>query len=251
MHRVLIGLGMLIGAFVAVIGVEIVVMSRREFVPQEPDYTVDARVQPATSSTGSVIRLAVLGDSTVAGVGSPSEVESLPVLIAQRVADATAREVHVTGFGISGARTASLLADQLPLVVAEYDAVVLVIGSNDATHATFWPDMRSQTQEMLEQATALGAPVILASTPRFAGTEIIPEPLRTLVDRYSTVLRGEQRAAVATVPGARLVNLADVAPRFKGVPEATSDDGFHPGPIGYGFWADALAPAVVEALEAG
>ncbi len=110
--------------------------------------------------------------------------------------------------------------------------------------------MRSQAQEMLEQATALGAPVILASTPRFAGTEIIPEPLRTLVDRYSTVLRGEQRAAVATVPGTRLVNLADVAPRFKGVPEATSDDGFHPSPIGYGFWADALAPAVVEALEA-
>ena len=25
---------------------------------------------------------------------------------------------------------------------------------------------------------------------------------------------------------------------------ATSVDGFHPSPIGYGFWADALAPAV-------
>jgi lysophospholipase L1-like esterase len=45
------------------------------------------------------------------------------------------------------------------------------------------------------------------------------------------------------------VDLAEQAsPRFLGVPEATSPDGFHPSPVGYGFWADALAPAVVEAL---
>lgn len=248
MRRLLIAAGMLVGAFGAVIGIEIVVMSRREFVPQLPDYTIEERVQPAAAGSGDVIRLAVLGDSTVAGVGSPTAAESLPVLIAQRVADATSREVQVTGFGISGAHTASLAAEQLPMVTAEYDAIVLVIGSNDATHATFWPELRSQTETMLERATELGAPVILASTPRFAGTEIIPEPLRTLVDRYSTLLRGEQRAAVESVPGSRLVNLADVAPRFKGVPEATSDDGFHPSPIGYGFWADAIAPAVVSSL---
>ncbi|MBA3586444.1 MAG: SGNH/GDSL hydrolase family protein, partial [Chloroflexi bacterium] len=41
------------------------------------------------------------------------------------------------------------------------------------------------------------------------------------------------------------------SPRFEGRPEATSSDGFHPSPIGYGFWADAIAPAVVAAFEAG
>jgi lysophospholipase L1-like esterase len=70
-----------------------------------------------------------------------------------------------------------------------------------------------------------------------------------MVDRYSGVLRAEQVAAVEAVPGARFVDLAaEASPRFLGVPEATSSDGFHPSPVGYGFWADALAPAVVDGV---
>ena len=94
--------------------------------------------------------------------------------------------------------------------------------------------------------------MILAGTPRFSGTQIIPEPLRTMVDRYAGVLRGEQRAAVGERAGVRFVDLAsEASPRFAGRPDATSSDGFHPSPIGYGFWADAIAPAVVEALGPG
>jgi lysophospholipase L1-like esterase len=71
-----------------------------------------------------------------------------------------------------------------------------------------------------------------------------------MVDRYSGVLRGEQRAAAAGRRGVWFVDLAaDASPRFEGVPDATSSDGFHPSPIGYGFWADAIAPAVVDALS--
>lgn len=48
----------------------------------------------------------------------------------------------------------------------------------------------------------------------------------------------------------RFVDLAaEASPRFAGVPEATSSDGFHPSPIGYGFWADAIALTVVNALS--
>ena len=248
-RRVLLAAGLGMTAFVALIGVELVLLSRREYLPSDPGYVVDARVEPPGGSTGASSRMAVLGDSTVAGVGSPTEAESLPVLIADRVAAATGRAVEVTGFGVPGARTGTLTSEQLPLVGDDYDVLVLVIGSNDATHATFWPTLGRQTDEMLETATALGAPVILAGTPRFSGTEIIPEPLRTMVDRYSGVLRGEQLAAAAGRPSVRFVDLAaDASPRFQGVPEATSSDGFHPSPIGYGFWADAIAPAVVDAL---
>lgn len=252
MRRLLVAAGWAVVGFVGVIAVEFVLLSRREYLPSDPGYVVDTRVEPRAGASGRAVRLAVLGDSTVAGVGSLTEAESLAALIAERVGEATGRAVQVTGFGVSGARTASLTADQLPLVDGAFDAVVLVIGSNDATHATPWWTLRSQTVEMLERATALGVPVVLAGTPRFSGTEIIPEPLRTMVDRYSGVLRGEQRAAVEAVPGARFVDLAaDASPRFSGVPEATSSDGFHPSPVGYGFWADAISPAVVAALEDG
>ena len=250
MRGLLVAVGFIVGALVALIGVELVLLSRREYLPSDPGYVVEARVEPRKGGAGDPVKLAVLGDSTVTGVGSPTHAESLPVLIAQRVADATGRPVEVTGFGDSGARTATLTANQLPRVGDGFDALVLVIGSNDATHATFWPDLRRQTLEMLERATALGAPVVLAGTPRFSGTEIIPEPLRTMVDRYSGVLRGEQRAAANEAAGVRFVDLAaEASPRFAGVPAATSADGFHPSPIGYGFWADAIAPEVVDALS--
>ena len=251
-RRVLAVIGLAVVGFGALIGVELFLLSRREFLPSDPGYRVETRIEPATGAGDAApLRLAVLGDSTVAGVGSPTELESLPVLIAQRVADGVARPVEVTGFGVPGARTGTLTPDQLPLEAGAFDVVVLVIGSNDATHATPWPDMRRQTLEMLDDASASGALVVLAGTPRFSGTQIIPEPLRTMVDRYSGILRGEQRAAVAAFPDARFVDLAaDASPRFEGRPDATSSDGFHPSPIGYGFWADAIARVVVETLAA-
>ena len=251
-RRVLVGVGLAVVGLVALIGIEILMLSRREYLSEDPGYRVDARLDPTSGSTDEApVRLAVLGDSTVAGVGSPTELESLPVLVAQRVADLAGRPVEVTGFGISGARTATLTSEQRPFPDG-FDAVVLVVGSNDATHATPWYDLRRQTVEMLDRATAGEAAVILAGAPRFSGTEIIPEPLRTMVDRYAGVLREEQRAAAADFPGVRFVDIAaDASPRFQGRPEATSSDGFHPSPIGYGFWAEAIAPAVVAALDAG
>ena len=239
--------GLVLGAISGLVGVELLLLTRRAYLPGDPGYRVSCRVGP---SSGEVVRLAVLGDSTVAGVGAPTEAESLPVLIAKRVAAATGRPVEVRGFGVSGARTATVLADQLTGVEAGYDVLVLVVGSNDATHATPWPAFREQVEAMLRRAITTAPVVVLAGTPRFAANEIIPEPLRTLVDRYAGVLRREQEAAVAAVPGVRFVDLAaEASPRFLGAPEATSPDGFHPSPVGYGFWADALAPAVVEGLE--
>lgn len=247
MRRLALGVGLALGAFVGLIGVELVVLTRREFLPMDPGYRVDTRVGP---SGGAPLRLAVLGDSTVAGVGSPTMAESLPVLIAERVATVTGRPVHVRGFGVSGARTATVLRDQLPLVGGTFDAVVLVVGSNDATHATPWPTFRDQAEAMLRRAAEVAPVVVLAGTPRFHANPIIPEPLRTMVDRYSAVLRREQVAASAAVAGARFVDLAaEASPRFLAAPEATSSDSFHPSPIGYGFWADALAPAVIAGLE--
>ena len=246
-------LALLIGlpvGLLALIGLEVALLSRREFLPPDPGYRIDAVVQPAAGSTAPVLELAVLGDSTVAGVGSPTEAESLAVLVAQRVADALVRPVHIVGHGVAGARTATV-GVQLDAVADGTDALLIVVGANDATHATPWPAFAEQTRALLAAAAAGGRPVVLGSTPRFHGTDIIPQPLRFMVDTYAGVLRGEQRAAVAATPGTRLADLALVAPRFEGVPEATSRDGFHPSPIGYGFWADALAAELVAGLQIG
>lgn len=244
-------IGVALGGIAGLIGTELVLLSRREFLPLDPGYVVDQLVPSPSGAVDAPVRLAVLGDSTVAGVGSPTAAESLPALIAQRVAVGTGRAVRVTGHGVSGARTATA-ATQLARVDGRVDAIVLIVGANDATHATPWPRFRRELEALLS-ATAARAPVIvLAGTPRFHRNPVIPEPLRTFVDRYAGLLRGQQRAAARAARGVRFVDLAaEASPRFLGVPEATSVDGFHPSPIGYGFWADALAPAVVAGLDGG
>ncbi len=239
-----------------------------EYLPSDPGYTIDTTVGPPGGEPGGEpVNLVVLGDSTVAGVGSPSLEESLPVLVAERVAERLHRPVHVIGFGVSGARTATVLENQVPMLAeldpdastasrpgsaapaAGPDVVLIVIGGNDVTHVTPPWAMRRQTAALIEGAREVsGAPVVIGGIPQFRTVPALLQPLRWAVGRYANVLREAQRGA-ARAAGAPYVDIAALAsPRFIGKPESMSSDGFHPAPLGYSFWADALAPAVANAL---
>lgn len=234
-------------AFVALLAVEAVLAGTIEPIAH-PDYEVDTTVAPRQGWTGDrTLRMVMLGDSTVAGLGAPTAAESLAVQTAQRVADRTGMRVAVVGHGVSGARTADLVEQQIPrLIGAAADVVVVVIGSNDATHATpVWrfDDHTRAVLEAVEHASE-GAPMVLGGVPLFGSATALAQPLRWVVDQYAKPLRGIQRR-VAAEQDITFVNIAvEASPRFRGVPEAMSADRFHPAPVGYGFWADALAAAV-------
>ena len=73
MRRIIAFIGLAVVALGALIGIELFLLSRREFLPSDPGYRIESRVEPAVGVAGSpALRLAVLGDSTVAGVGSPT-----------------------------------------------------------------------------------------------------------------------------------------------------------------------------------
>lgn len=250
-RRALLGVGIgLPLALVAVVGVEVVMAVTAEYLPLEPGYVVDGVAVPAGDSAAEPLRLFVLGDSTVAGVGSATAEGSLAVLIAERVAERLDRPVQATALGISGARTDDIAAEQVPRIVGEPDAVVVVIGSNDVTHVTPPWGFAERTARMLAAVrTATGAPVVLGGIPEFRTVPALAQPLRWIVGRYAVPLREAQRTAAAAVPGVTFVDIAaEASPRFIGRPETMSSDGFHPSEVGYGLWADALAPAVVDAV---
>ena len=311
----------LVAALVAVLLVEVVVAVGRQYLPNDPGYVIDVTAEPAAEAPGRAgavgagdvtavggtaggavepVRVAMLGDSTVAGVGAPSVEGSLPAQVAQRVADALGRPVRVVGFGVAGARTADIAGQAAALGTGDpmgdpagdgtggsmggwtsgsaddgmgaVDAVVVCVGSNDVTHVTpFWV-MDDRTAAMLRAVRRIaGAPVVLGGIPRFREVPSLDEPLRSVTDAYGAVLRRAQRDGVAAAradlggppgdppedgllegalpEGVAFVDLAALAsPRFFGRPASMSSDGFHPSPLGYGFWADALAPAVVDAV---
>ena len=246
-------------AMVALLGIEIVVALSGEY-HVDVDYVVDQHVgSPSGDGRTDPFRLVILGDSTAAGVGADNESTSLPVQIARRVARGSGRMVHVTGFGVSGARTSTVLTEQVPLLPhsgmdgSGIDAVVIVVGSNDVTHVTPPWSLTQHTRDLMNALrTRTGAPVILGGIPRFAGVDALAQPLRGLTDRYAGVLRTRQEHAVEGLDGVTFVDIASLAsPRFIGRPEAMSSDAFHPSGVGYGFWADALAPPVTVIAARG
>ena len=237
--------------FVAVLAGEAVLATRGEYLPEDPGYVVAATATPAAApGDGAPLRMVVLGDSTVAGLGAETETDSVAVQTAQRVADEIGRPVEVRGLGVSGARTADVLNEQIPQIVSgEADVVVIVIGSNDTTHLT--PPWRFDdlTRSMLTRASeqAGDVPVVLGGVPLFGSATALRQPLRGVVDLYAKVLRRIQRDVAAETAGVEFVNIAvEASPRFVGVPDAMSRDRFHPAATGYGFWADALAAGVVR-----
>ena len=259
-------LGALVGAFAGLVAIQFMRLRRMEFLPGHPGFYINHVVGPsAREPNGRRLRLVVLGDSTTAGVGVERPEDALPYLLAQRVADAEATEVHVVSYGWAGARVADLERVQLPRALEPIrrtetepflpgaDIVAVVIGANDATHNTPPARFRSSLRTTLDgiRAAAPRARVVLAGIPAFRGAIPRIEPLIFLADQYARLLRPIGRAE-ARRAGVAFADLAAEVPerlRGHGRTDVLSRDEFHPSVIGYTAWADVIAEALIRGPE--
>jgi lysophospholipase L1-like esterase len=191
---------------------------------------VDVTVAPSGGVLISemVVEMAAFGDSAMAGVGVDHVEDSLPVQLAQRVADSTGCPVHVVGYAVSGARTIDVLTGQVPGVRREPDVSVLLVGTNDVIGVTAPVTLARSSRALLDALVSLGAPVVMASLPKFRAMRLVPHPL--------------MEAVLVDVVGA-------VGSEFVTDEALMSADSFHPSAAGYGRIADALVPAVLSVLE--
>ncbi len=254
-------LGTAAGAFAGVVAVQLMRLRRIEFLPGHPGFYINHVVPAgAGTSSGPRLRLAVLGDSTTAGVGVERAEDALPHLLARHIADAEARAVHVVSYGWAGARVADLVRAQLPRALEplratetdpflpQADVVAIVIGANDATHNTppgrFRADLRTTLDGI--RAAAPRARVVLAGIPAFRGALPKIQPLIFLADQYARLLRPISRSE-AMRAGAAYADLAsDVPPRLRGRTDVLSSDQFHPSVVGYSAWAEVIAEALSD-----
>jgi lysophospholipase L1-like esterase len=213
---------------------------------------VDVTVAPSGRAliSETAVELAAFGDSAMAGVGVHHVDDSLPVQLAHRVADATGRPVHVVGYALSGARTIDVLTQQLPGVRREPDVSVLLVGTNDVTGVTTPATLARSSRALLDALVSLGAPVVMASLPKFRAMRLVPHPLLEAVLVYGAVVGAVHRNAAAMRPLVRFVDVVGaVGSEFVNDEALMSADSFHPSAAGYGRIADALVPAVLSVLE--
>ncbi len=269
MDRWLVHLARIVGAaagtFAGVVAVQLMRLRRMEFLPPHPGFYVNHRVDPPGSTADRRLRLAVLGDSTTAGVGVSRAEDALPYLLAERVAAHENAQVHVVSYGWAGARAADVAGKQLARVMEPLRAgegapflegahiVAVVIGSNDATHQTPPGRYRAALRTTMEgvRAAAPRARVVLAGIPQFRGALRGIEPLISLADGYARLLRPISRGEAERAGAAYADLAASVPPRIERGMEFLSSDGFHPSVVGYSLWADVIFEALVGQPSSG
>jgi lysophospholipase L1-like esterase len=186
------------------------------------------------------LRLLLIGDSTIAGVGARTQDEALAGQMSTRIAAATGRGVEWVATGITGGKAGEVLA----LVPRErFDLILLSVGANDAlgvrSRRAFRRDLR-RLMDALRTASP-DAPIIASSMPGFAQFELLTPLVRRHLARHSVSLEQVGRRVVSSYPRAVMV-----APAPTYTEGFFAEDLFHPGPSGYRDWADFIVsdPAV-------
>jgi lysophospholipase L1-like esterase len=230
----------------AVLGVESLLVSRREFL--------SADTAPAIAGTygrafAPPLRLAVLGDSTAAGVGVTRVEDSVAGRLASAVAD-TGRFVTLDGLGVSGSRAADLAPQVSRALVHPPDVAVILIGANDATHLTRLDAVRHDVRAAVARLRAAGVRVVVGSCPDMGSSTAFLHPLREVVAAQGRRVGAAARDA-ARAAGAAVVDIgAETGPAFRRDPARyLSSDRFHPSAEGYALWAAALADEVRAASD--
>jgi lysophospholipase L1-like esterase len=188
----------------------------------------------------------VLGDSTAAGVGAPTQLVGLPGRLADALHARTGRGVAWRAVGENGATARDLRERFLDeALAAPADLLFLTIGANDSLTMRAARAFAADVRQILDAFDDRhpGGFVLMSSLPVFGRFSLLPQPLRTALYRHSLALEGAARAMVEARPNA--VMSSDPPPYTT---EFWASDLFHPSASGYRDWAEW---AVDEAWERG
>ena len=236
------------GAVVTTLLAEVVAARSHRFLPSEPVLDISCVLGP---DDGEPLVLAVLGDSSVAGVGADCAEDTLTYGVAKALAERYRVSLH--SIGLSGARLAHVVRDQIPqLAELDADAVLVCVGTNDITHCTPVHEVRRQLQ-LLGSGLVTAAPraVVMASGLPPAETSLaFGWPLRSVLGAWARAYTRLYQAELSPY-GITVVDVARVARgAFRGSREMFSTDLFHPSSVGYAFLGKFYGDAVLQALDA-
>lgn len=193
---------------------------------------------------GPPLRILILGDSSAAGVGAPTQRAALSGHLVQALgARATVTWQLVARTGITTTSIPALLpsADEGP-----FDIALTALGVNDATRLTHPLRWMRRTQSLHDTLrTRYTVRRIYATTvPPLDQFPALPRPLSTVLGHHARRLAGALEEIAQAAPDVRLlhpdwgVDAAGMAP-----------DGFHPGPEIYRRWGRFAAQFIHKDLQ--
>ena len=247
-RRVAAGVAITTVAGGSLLGVEAFLATRREYLAAETAPPVGGTFGRAFAPA---FRLAVLGDSTAAGIGVARVEDTVAGRLAQVVAD-TGRFVTLDGLGVSGSRASDLAPQVSRALVHRPDVAVILIGANDATHGSRLPHVHEDVRDAVTRLREAGVAVVVGSCPDMGSATAFLPPLRQLVAWQGRRVGAATRSAAVSAGARAVVDIgAETGPAFRSDPRRyLSSDEFHPSADGYALWAAALADEVRAAATA-
>jgi lysophospholipase L1-like esterase len=213
----------------------------RRRIPRLPEAT-----DPAGTAAGNPppLRLAVLGDSTAAGVGASTHTDALAGQLAAAMAAQTGRSVSWRAVARSGATslTARELVPRLVDADCRPDLVVVCVGVNDLKNLRSlraWDRDVAALLAAIEDA-APEATVLVSGMAPVSRFPALPQPMRAVMALRAIAMDH----ALRRLAGGRHVPV-DASMIGDGF---FATDGFHPSSRGYQAWAAALAGPAAAAL---
>ena len=190
-----------------------------------------------------------LGDSTGVGVGARSGGGYPDRLL--RLLRPEHPGLQLVNYCASGATTADVIVDQLPLALRTRPHLITVgIGINDLGLQLPEDAFALNLEEIVLALRKLSAPIAIANIPDVALSPTVARRVpRRLYERRIEIFN-EHVTATAARHSLALVDLYGLSRQIlPGRPELWSEDGFHPSAAGYDQWAERMLPAVAPLLR--
>lgn len=185
---------------------------------------------------GRPLRVLLVGESTVVGVGVESLQDALAAQLARSLSERLSRPVGWRVCGENGIRLAGVLERLLPRALAEpADLVLLVLGVNDTTGLSGRRHWQEGLRRLIGLCRSASGRVVLVGVPPMRHFSALPWLLRQLLGWRAALLDGWGCQA-ASRHGA-----LHVPARLTFEPHLLAGDGYHPSRDGYRLWAEDLA----------
>ncbi len=215
------------------------------------------RAPQATGSWGRsrpgapALHLAVLGDSSAAGLGCARPEHTPGALLAGGLARELDRRVELDVLAVVGARSADLDAQVARALVRPVSLAVVLVGANDVTSRVPPAAAARDLARAVTTLQAAGARVVVGTCPDLGTVQPLWQPLRSVAAVLSRRMARAQTVAVVEA-GGTTVSLGDLlGPEFTASAHLWSADRFHPSAEGYARVAAVLLPAALSALGVG
>lgn len=194
---------------------------------------------------GGRLRLAVVGESTVVGVGIAHLSDGVPAKVAEEVSASTGMRVAWRAIGCGHGMTALRAHDALVAKEVEgFDGAVVLLGVNDVFRFTGLARWRGAVASLANELRSRGCRfVVFSAVPPVGRFPALPLPLRAVLG-----LRAELLDA-ALEQQSRETGLFTHCPIEFGAQAAhVASDGVHPSLEGYALWATQLSKTCASLL---